>query len=159
MFLYSLAMHHRTAANCRHGIYFISAEQYLDTTYLWGSSFGNYEYISFRRSKECTLKWRMKCGIWIHSCSLQSGSGGFSFQFPLQSFVDRSLKRYIWIFENILLFSGCLNDCNQSDFLCSGRTMKLQYESFFPCNFSYPVGNKWQIHSVPLWQEYDVIFG
>lgn len=60
---------------------------------------------------------------------------------------------------NILLFSGCVNDCNQSDFLCSRRTMKLQYEIFFTCNFSYTVGNDWQLNSVPLWQEYDVIFG
>ena len=37
---------------------------------------------------------------------------------------------YLNFFFNILLFSGCVNDCNQSDFLCSRRTVKLQYAIF-----------------------------
>lgn len=115
-----------------HGHYtFFSTEQYLDFSYLWNCSLENYKNILFWVSKECASKWEQKCGIWIHSwCVHLRSSVRFSVLFCLSALYTEAKNDMYKRSVHILLLSSWGNDCNQSDFLCSGKTKKLHAERY-----------------------------
>lgn len=81
--------------------------------------------------KEYASKWEQKCGIWVHSwCVYLRSSVRFSVLVCLSALYTEAKNDMYKCSVHILLLSSWGNDCNQSDFLCSGKTKKLHAERY-----------------------------